>query len=226
MLNNTMKLTIFCSPRRKKILPELVPLFDELFIESHAFFLTNGWDRSVVQNLREGMEYSDHILIIPEVSDFSSQSFAFIMGYAGNQRKHILLNLTDDPAWSTHRDIIEMFPLSADLIELQDQLEEILPVWERDIRNKTALNTLEPRLDDHAFEGLANSVATGDRFLAAVYLDAGYDINRESLHHVTLLGLAARNGYKELVSLLLEAGADPDGISSDRNNTPLMDAAS
>ena len=33
-----MKLTIFCSYERKDILTDLIPLFEEMFIESHAYF--------------------------------------------------------------------------------------------------------------------------------------------------------------------------------------------
>ena len=221
-----MKMTIFCSQKRKQSLLELIPLFDDMFIESHAFFPIEKWNHSAVKALTPGLEYSDHYLIIPEKEDLESQWFAFIMGYAGFQQKQILISITEDPGFIVFKDLIDLYPCSTTQDELKENLEMILPVWDQDTRNRIARKALEERVNEHAFEGFASAVEKGDRFMVGVYLEAGFDVNKESKDNVTLLGLAARNGYSGIVKILFDAGADINQISSDRNNTPLMDAAS
>ena len=221
-----MKLTIFCSYERKEILTVLIPLFDEMFIESHAYFPMNEWTTDAISLLKEGLVFSDYYLIIPVSEDLGSQWFSYIMGYAGSRRKQILINTTDDKEFLTFEQILNFYPWSTSLSSLKDSLEQIMPLWDKDSRTSIARRALEDQLEEHAFEGLARAVEKGDRFMVGVYLEAGFDINKESLDHVTLLGLAARNGYFGLVKILVESGAMVNQISSDRHNTPLMDAAS
>lgn len=221
-----MKITIFCSQDRKQLLLELIPLFEELFIESYAFFPLVEWNQKVIQELNSGLEYSDHYLIIPEKEDLKSQWFAYIMGYGRFQNKQIIMNITDDPDFMKFKDLMDMYPLSTNQEELKESLEQLIPVWDRDSRTRIARRTLEEQLNEHAYEGFARAVEKGDRFMVGVYLEAGFDLNKESLDSVTLLGLAARNGYTGILKILIGAGADVNQRSSDRNNTPLMDAAS
>ena len=221
-----MKLTIFCSPQRKNILPSLMPLFDDLFIETHAFFCENSWNRSVIRELNEGMLYSDYILVLPVKDDLNTSWLAYVLGAAGSENKQILINTEDQQTGALFSEILDLYLWSSDLESLQAHLEEVLPLWNEKTRNRIARRVLQDRLDDHVFEGLARAVEKGDRFMVGVYMDAGFDINKESQDHVTLVGLAARNGYMEILEILVDAGGDIDKISTDRNNSPLMDAAS
>ncbi len=221
-----MKLTIFCSYERKDILTDLIPLFEEMFIESHAYFPEKKWDSEAVLKIQEGLGYSDYYLIIPVEDDLKAQWFSYVMGFAGSRRRQILINTTEDDSFLPYGDILSLYPWSTTQSGLKDSLELIMPLWDRDSRTSIARRSLEAKLEEHAFEGLARAVEKGDRFMVGVYLEAGFDINKESLDKVTLLGLAARNGYFGLVKILVESGAVVNQISTDRNNTPLMDAAS
>ena len=221
-----MKITVFCSPERKDILVEASSLFDEYFIETHAFFLDETWNRAAIKALNEGLDYSDYYIIFPIKADFSSQWFSYVLGSAAGKQKQVLVNTTDNPSFLLYNDILEMYMWSRDLDGLRDHLEEILPQWDKEIKKRIALRALQDRLDDHTFEGLARAVEKGDRFMVGIYLEAGFDINKESMDNVTLVGLAARNGYREILEVLYEAGADLNKISTDRDNSPLMDAAS
>jgi uncharacterized protein len=221
-----MKLSIFCSPKRKSILTELVPLFDDMFIESHAFFFPDNWSRDNIKHMTAGLGYSDYYLIIPSKDDFQKQWIPYILGYAGHGKNQVIFYTEKNSDFNPCRFLDEFFHCSATIEELKDNLEKIIPLWSQVSRNQMARMTLETRMEEHAFEGLARAVEKGDRFMVGVYLDAGFNINKESLDNVTLLGLAARNGYASLVYVLCKAGANIDQISTDRNNTPLMDAAS
>ncbi|OQY33870.1 MAG: hypothetical protein B6241_06560 [Spirochaetaceae bacterium 4572_59] len=221
-----MKITIFCSLERKQVLLELIPLFEDMFIESHAYFPTNEWNYSAVQEVLKGLEYSDHYLIIPDTHDLKSQWLAFVMGFGGYNHKQIFMNITKDPEFMKFKDLLNMYPISTNKEELKETLEIIIPVWDKDSRARIARKALEKSLNEHAFEGFAMAVEKGDRFMVGVYLEADFDVNKESLKNVTLLGLAARNGYLGILKILVNAGANINQVSSDRNNTALMDAAS
>lgn len=221
-----MKITIFCSLERKQVLLELIPLFEDMFIESHAYFPPEEWNYTSVQELLKGLEYSDHYLVIPEKKDLQSQWFAYVMGYGEYQNKQILLNITNDSEFESYQDLLELYYLSTNQKELKENLEIIVPAWDNHSRIRIARKALEGCLSNNAFEGFARAVEKGDRFMVGIYLEAGFDVNKESQENVTLLGLAARNGYSGILKILITAGADINKVSSDRNNTALMDAAS
>lgn len=221
-----MKITIFCSLERKQVLLELISLFEDLFIESHAYFPSEKWNYKAVQELQKGLEYSDHYLVIPEKKDLESQWFAYVLGYGQYQNKQILMNIKKDSEVKSYQNLHEMYSLSTNQKELKENLEILIPDWNNNSRIRIARKALEGYLSDNAFEGFAKAVERGDRFMVGIYLEAGFDVNKESRENVTLLGLAARNGHFEILKILIVAGADINRLSSDRNNTALMDAAS
>ena len=49
----------------------------------------------------------------------------------------------------------------------------------------------------------------GEHKLVAAFVDAGVDVNAVTETNTTALHQAAINGYRNLVQLLLDAGADP-----------------
>ncbi len=221
-----MKITIFCSPERKDLLVDVSSLFDEYFIETHAFFFDDTWNRGTIKALNEGLLYSDYFILFPVKSDFSSQWFSYVLGAAATNNKQVLINTFENSSSFLYSDILEMYMWSDTIEELRDHLEEILPQWDQETKRRIAMRALQDRLDDHTFEGLARAVEKGDRFMVGIYLEAGFNINKESMDHVTLIGLAARHGYLGILQILYKAGGDLNKISTDRDNSPLMDAAS
>lgn len=221
-----MKLSVFCSPQRRELLPQLVPLFDEMFIESHVFFFTEAWNREALEHLDRGLAFADNYLVIPAKEDFGYRWVSYIMGFAGGCKKNVVFHMSPDPGFEPHKALAELFHASYNEEELHAHMSEVLDVWSEEMRRQMAQKLLEEKTGDHVFQGLAQAVETGDRFLVGAYLDAGFDINREAPNHISLLGLASRKGFTNLVYVLFEAGAEINQISSDRNNSPLMDAAS
>jgi ankyrin repeat protein len=53
-----------------------------------------------------------------------------------------------------------------------------------------------------------------DKDMVQLLVDAGADVNLASADAGTPLGVAARNGYVEVVRVLLEAGAEVDTINN------------
>lgn len=58
----------------------------------------------------------------------------------------------------------------------------------------------------------------------ALFLQAGFDANLKDMRGNSVLTLAVRGGSKEVVGMLLNAGADINAVSGDRGYSPLMDA--
>ncbi len=57
------------------------------------------------------------------------------------------------------------------------------------------------------------AASTGNKSIALMLLDAGANIHlRENIHNLTHLHAAVRGGNKEIVSLFLERGADPNAV--------------
>lgn len=60
--------------------------------------------------------------------------------------------------------------------------------------------------------------------IASQYLAAGMSVDAIDTEGTSMLGLAVRNDQEEMVSWLLENGADVNTVSKDRGYTPVMDA--
>ena len=203
-----------------------MPLFDEMFIESYAYFFQSIWNNEIIDSLDSGLSRADYYLLIPSDDALSSQWLSYILGFTSHQRKNLLFYLASEPDPETTLPWGDMYNWSVGLEDLRNHLESILPVWENEASAMMATRTLESRLEEHTFQDFALSVEKGDRFMAGVFLEAGFDVNKQSHSNVTLLGLAARKGFLGIARILTAAGADVNQISSDRHNTPLMDAAS
>ncbi|MDC7232116.1 MAG: ankyrin repeat domain-containing protein [Spirochaetales bacterium] len=124
------------------------------------------------------------------------------------------------PSW------LNDFFICSDFESLINRINERLPFWNKELKEHQALDTLEDRMREHNHQNFVKAVDEGDRFMTGVFLDAGFDVNKLSAEQVTLLAVAARHGYAAIAEILYQAGADVNRISLDRNNTPLMDAAS
>lgn len=79
--------------------------------------------------------------------------------------------------------------------------------------------------DVYGFIPLDWAVVEGDADIARELLQAGSDVKTvQVLNDDTSLHTAARNGYIEIVQILLESGADPNAVNR-YQNTPLHEAA-
>ncbi len=109
--------------------------------------------------------------------------------------------------------------------ELAALIKAELPLWEKEIKEHMAMQNLTGRLQQNSHQDFVSVVCSGDRFMTGVFLEAGFDVNRLSSENTSPLAAATRKGHFEIVRILLEAGADLNGISEDRGHSPLMDAA-
>jgi ankyrin repeat protein len=92
----------------------------------------------------------------------------------------------------------------------------------RETRNRAKYELLENGIPFNE-ESLAACVIAGNKNAAALFLEAGFSPNARDRYGVALLNLAARMGDRNMVKLLLKAGADVNQQAEDRLSTALMD---
>ncbi len=73
---------------------------------------------------------------------------------------------------------------------------------------------------------MALSCQDGKINIVELYLTLGFSPDSVDDDNVALLNHAVRQDHEDILALLLEHGANPNIVSGDRGNTPLMDAAS
>jgi ankyrin repeat protein len=73
-------------------------------------------------------------------------------------------------------------------------------------------------------ENFLNIVSSGDSEAVRLFLDAGFSASAVDPKGIPLLSHAVRSQFPEIVEMLLDAGADVNGVSGDRGYSPLMDA--
>lgn len=218
-----MKFSVFCSERNKAELPHLRLALDDFFIEYQTILITEQTELDdLMPALKQVLNFTSYYLLIPDSDDFSKQWITFVAGYSHMNTDDVIIYSpqADPPSW------LKDFRSCKDFEILIKTMKERLPFWENQLKENHALYTLEDRLKEQENENFAKAVVEGDRFLTGVFLEAGFDVNKLTIDQVSLLALASRYGHKSIAEILFDAGADINLISLDRNNTPLMDAAS
>jgi ankyrin repeat protein len=70
-----------------------------------------------------------------------------------------------------------------------------------------------------------SAVIDGDAMAVSLFIQVGFSANTEDKAGISVLHWAVRKNHLDIVSFLLEAGADVNLRSKDRGHTPLMDAS-
>lgn len=174
------------------------------------------------EELRKLLSAGTHLLVIADHACLHMGGTQYALGYAAGRPLPVYLYVpeeADDPSYPPEA------VCAASPDELQRRLQEALEHWRQEQDRLEAISGLAERGHPITDEGLALAVARGRREETELYFRAGFSANSANGRGVPLLCIAVRSGQNEMVSLLLEAGADVNAVSSDRGNTALMDAA-
>ena len=116
-----------------------------------------------------------------------------------------------------------IIPLALDIFEdyfIKEQ-QNFLTVERKRIAREQLLDSGFPCCESN----FVASVEEGKYEIVRLFLEAGYDASQRDTRGTPVLSLAIRNSHYEIVSLLLEYGAEINLCAEDRSYSALMEAA-
>ena len=216
-----MKISLVFGPNDKESAVSLLRLFQEIEIDSSAFQIGTHW-ASAGKDLVDQLDKSTHVIVLVSDSSLLTPWFPFVVGYiSGRLPKGILY----------HKKTVQIpDPYISTLVEFSDQ--ETLKTHFSDERNiwykQEKINDAKTDLVETGIgitnENFALCVVQGNTTAVNNFLILGFSPDTENAKGVPLLILSIRNHHSDIVTILLQHGADVNKKSGDRGNTALMDA--
>lgn len=218
-----MDLLIVYSEAKKGELLSLASLLHEKSIRFQPWALPRRWGLQDSEDLVHSLKDNTHWLFLLSEGDRANPAYLFAIGYcvAVHERCYVL-----DPegelipaGWRS------LLNVCTDFTSLVQQLETEEVRWGKFLMRLEAKGLLVERGLEVSNTAFLEAIQGGDTPACELFLKAGFSPDTVDKKGVNLVCLAVRSGHLSILKLLLDAGADPNLISRDRGNTPLMDAA-
>lgn len=164
-----------------------------------------------------------HVLFVYDKGSLTQLAFVFFVGYAlGSRLPMLMVSEVADVAlpqvWLNLFTVLKLDSLDAYFAQ------EIKLFNEKKIK-EIAKNKLLEKGYSVFNENYVQAVKNNEVEVAKLFIEAGFSPSETDHSGTPVLSLAVRERHIEMVNLLLEAGADVNATSKDRNYTALMDAA-
>ena len=213
-----MRLLVLTQPGVSQGLAEVLGVLRSAGLEIREQIVTSQWHR----NLPAEMEEVENLLVSYGPGQEQEAWLLFTLGWMrGRRAPGMILRL---PSVSDH-------PLQGDLPAASEG-EEVKTyflrekrLWEERCRIENAEQTLKEKGYYFNKDAFAFAVSRGDVEAVELFLQGALSPDSQDASGTPVLCLAARNRHFRLVEILVEAGADLNGVSRDRESTALMDAA-
>lgn len=216
-----MKLCILSDEQDVDAAQDVIRLIKTLNITVDAYTIKTHW-RADVHRLDEYLASATHLVVIYSKNSIASAWLSFAAGFAfGSEKPLVLYRPSRHPA---HAQYLTPFFLVSSLEELSVFFESENREWENINQRREARRALLELGISFKGDAFAEAVTEGNAHAVTLFLQAGLPADTLDKKGVPLLSLAARQGNKALIKLLLEAGASVNMQSEDRGNTALMDA--
>jgi len=218
-----LDLLVVYSESKKGELLSLATLLHEKGIAFHPWLLPGRWDVLESDDLVHSLKDKSHWLFLLETEDRTNPAALFALGYclAVHERCYIL-----DPESSvvpgSWRSLLHV---CTDFTALVDALEAEHRRWNLFLSRLEAKGKLVERGLEVTDQTFLAAIFQGDLTSCELFLRAGFSADLADAKGVTALGLATRSAHPGILRLLLDAGADMNRRSRDRDNSPVMDAA-
>ena len=218
-----MDLLVIYSESKKGELLSLATLLHEKGIGFQPWLLPRRWDVLESDDLVHSLKDKSHWLFLLSPADRENPAYLFAIGYclAVHERCYIL-----DPESSlvpgSWRSLLHV---CADFTVLVESLEVEQKRWNLFLSRLEAKGKLVERGLDVSEAAFLAAVAQGDLISCELFLQAGFSADLADPKGVTVLCMAIRSAHVGVLRLLLDAGADVNLRSRDRDNSPVMDAA-
>ncbi len=213
-----MRLLVLTQPEGTVQAETVVKVLRSAGIDVHEQNITSQWRRSLpprfedIQNLlvfyRKGQEREEWLL--------------FTLGWMrGRRTPGMLYRLPGTPSHPLRGDLPEAVAPE----EVREYFLREKSLWEERCRIRDAEKTLKEKGYYFNKDAFAFAVSRGDVAAVELFLKGALSPDSQDASGTPVLCLAARNRHFRLVEILVEAGADLNGASRDRESTALMDAA-
>lgn len=217
-----MKLTVFYDKKDIDFLFRFSPVSEEYFIEYNSYAVDPRWEPGSDPLFSEKISHAENIMIVLSANSLDCRWITYVLGYAMGKNLNYHLHSVDSHLSGWCRS----YSVSTSLDDLVEYYKYYNDQWLESARIKMAKKTLIDLYRDITLTAFVDVVKGGDCMLAGVYLEAGYKATDSDRNGVPLICLAARARKLPMIKLLMQAGADINAVSGDRNGTALIDAVS
>ncbi|MDR0472614.1 MAG: ankyrin repeat domain-containing protein [Treponema sp.] len=228
-----MKILLIYTQREKDIAGRVVSLIKGMGIMTEVLALKSSDDNHIGQftsffespDNKEKQEQNapNYILIL---SPLTAQWYDFFAGYScGNHLPFLIFGHEAIPGIS--EEFASCFSFLKTIDSLQTFLEAEFKAFKKQeaarevIRAQDALLRMGVPVTG---ESLAQSAGEGRIKEVSLFLAAGFSPDTRNKAGVPLLNIAARNGCREVLELLLQSGAEVNLTAADRGSSALIDS--
>jgi uncharacterized protein len=213
-----LRLLVLTQPGDSHGMAEVLGVLRSAGLEIREHTITSQWHRS----LPAEMEEVENLLVSYRKEQEQEDWLLFALGWMrGRRAPGMLFRLSSVPDHPLQGDL----PAASGVEEVKSYFLRENRLWEERCRIENAERTLEEK--DYYFnkDAFAFAVSRGDVAAVELFLQGALSPDSQDASGTPVLCLAARNRHFRLVEILVEAGADLNGVSRDRGSTALMDAA-
>lgn len=216
-----MKVGIFVGEDCARDVQELLRALERRDVRASAFKLSRAWPQAHTDEIRHNFATITHAVLFLSRACINASWFPFVAGYfIGRDLNIVLYNGGTAPPR-----FLESYNHFSKVQSLADFLEQELTISQKTRRVEDAQAELSAAgylIDESSF---ARSVDQGDADAVRNFLRVGMSPDIRDDTGVPILSHAIRQGFPEVVHLLIQHGADVNAVSEDRGNSPIMEAA-
>ncbi len=187
-------------------------------IATEAFVLPPSWELTHAETFVVALRTHSHWLLAPSPEDRGHPALVFAAGFGTGvgERCSVFDAIPYGPG---------SIPCYADVAALVEALSAEKVRWDQVLARRVARDTLAEQGFDVSVSAFFEAAQIGDVATCRLFLDTGFSPDLSDKKGVSILCRSVRAGHLAVARLLLEAGADINHRSRDRDNSPLMDAA-
>lgn len=219
-----MKSLILYQEKDRYVLKRIFKIFSSQKLKIDACTINTSWSLDHLVALTSILDNYTHIFVVLSSDNIEDLWLITVLGYLWGSKKEAFFYFTED-----YKVLSQVFSKYNKGNSYDDV---ILYAKEESVRWKRIQNQTESReyLINMGFalsdEAMSECVSSGLMDIVQKYIAAGYSSSTRNSSGVPILSLAVRSNHIDIVKYLIDIGADINAVSDDRNNTPVMDAAS
>lgn len=206
------------------VLKRVFRIFSSRNLKADAIRINPQWTLKQMSALYEMLDSYSHIIVILSSENFQDPWLIGLLGYISGANKGNYFYFTEDNDSQKKLFIKYNVGQGYEDVEIYADFESkrFLAIQKK----KNARNHLIDTGFALSNDSLGECVASGQIDIVHKYIDAGFSPSSRNSKGVPMLCIAVRSSHLDIVKYLISLGADINAISDDRNNTPVMDAAS